>query len=277
MRCAVLYNGKKAENLQIAHQALYLLKAHGAVCEGVFGEPLELRQLAEIDFSGCEVAVVLGGDGSILAAGRALAPYGVALLGVNLGKLGFLAETEPEQLEEVIPQLLIGSYRTEQRMLLSGSLIRKDGSGESFVALNDLVINNLEYSRTVQLEVTVDGEMLHNYQADGIIVATPTGSTGYAFSAGGPLVAPGTDVLLLVPICPHSFFSRPLVIGPNSRVEICCHGSERGLLTADGQGCCALQAGDRLQIGAAEHHVKMVRFGEGHYFSRIKEKLYRNE
>jgi NAD+ kinase len=162
-------------------------------------------------------------------------------------------------------------------MLLKGELSRSDGSGQSVVALNDLVINNLEYARTVQLEVKVDGDPLHNYQADGIIVATPTGSTGYAFSAGGPLVAPGTDVLLLVPICPHSFFSRPLVIGPGSRVDICCHGSERGLLTADGQGCCALQAGDRLSISAAEHHVRMVRFEDGHYFSRIKEKLYRNE
>ncbi len=206
-----------------------------------------------------DLLVVMGGDGTLLAAAREAGDADVPILGVNLGTLGFLAEVAPDEQAAVLERVLRGDFETVSRARLRVKALR---SGETILeeeALNDAVITRNELSRLIDLEATADATAVSTYHGDGLIVATPTGSTAYTLSAGGPILMPGSGVYVLTPICPHGLTQRPLVLSHDSRLAIRVH--PRGgtaQLTIDGQVGVVLERDDVITIEASEHPVRMV-------------------
>ena len=216
---------------------------------------LERRVLAEK----ADLLVVLGGDGTLLSVAREVGARPVPILGVNLGTLGFLAEFAPSEEREVLERVLRGDYTTVERMRLDVRALR--GGREQFRshALNDAVIARTDLSRMIDLEASADGVPVTTYHGDGLIVATPTGSTAYTLSAGGPILMPGARVFVLTPICPHALAQRPLVLPDSARLSVLVHPREGAAhLTVDGQLGLALEEGDRIELAASRHPAQFV-------------------
>ena len=207
-----------------------------------------------------DLAIVLGGDGTLLAVARALGKRSVPLLGVNLGTLGFLADTASDELYAALEQVLAGDFAVESRMRLEVDVARDGRMLGSYLALNDAVIVRTAVSRLIDLETFADGMVVTTYHADGLIVATPTGSTAYSLSAGGPLLVPELEAILLTPISPHTLTQRPLVLPETSELEIRVQDTRGGevRLTVDGQVGCALKQGDRVCVRRSLHPVRML-------------------
>jgi len=222
-----------------------------------------------------DVMLILGGDGTVLSAARKYAPLGALLLGINLGRLGFLLETEMEQAEAAIERVIKGEYQVEKRIMLKAEVINAAGEKSSgSLALNDAVISRKRILRMIDLSVSINGVHADRFVADGVIVSTPTGSTGYSLSAGGPIVWPGLDVLLITPISPHRLSSKSMVISKNDELEIVwAHDDEGALLTLDGQDSVELMPGDRIRIGNADRSADFIRFDGWDFYGLLKEKL----
>jgi NAD+ kinase len=206
-----------------------------------------------------DLLVVLGGDGTLLAVAREAGPVPVPILGVNQGSLGFLAEVAPEEVSGALGRILEGDFETVSRMRFE---VDADRNGESLgrhLALNDAVITRSELSRVLDIEACIDGVSVTTYHGDGLIVATPTGSTAYSLSAGGPILHPALDAIVLTPICPHTLSQRPIVLPPTVRVEARVVLREgRAQLTVDGQEGWTLEHGDRVTVRRSEHPAKFV-------------------
>ncbi len=207
-----------------------------------------------------ELIVVLGGDGTLLAVARAVGARDVPILGVNLGTLGFLAETGRDELFPSLEAVLAGRFRVEERMRLDVEVRRDDESLGRFIALNDAVVSNTELSRMLHLETRADGSEVTTYHADGLIVATPTGSTAYSLSAGGPLLLPNLEAILVTPISPHTLTQRPLVLPGDCEVELRVIDSRGGQahLTVDGQVGRALEDGDVVIVRANSQPARLL-------------------
>lgn len=207
-----------------------------------------------------DLVVVLGGDGTLLAAARGIGERAVPILGVNLGSLGFLTETSSDELYPALTDVLAGRYRVEQRMRLEVAAVRDGRTLGRCLALNDAVIGKSALSRMIDLETVADGSPVTTYHADGLIAATPTGSSAYSLSAGGPLLLPEFEAIVLTPICPHTLTQRPLVLPETCRVEIRVHTSRGGdvHLTVDGQVGYALVEGDVVHVWRAGHPVRLL-------------------
>ena len=245
-----------------------LLKEHAPLvgAEGVSEEVL--REHADALFS-------LGGDGTLLSTVRIAAPAGIPVLGINLGRLGFLAELGPEELYSgVIQDVIEGRCRVEERLLLQGRVERAGTVLKEVVCLNECVIGRGALGRSCQLEVRVDGCCAMRFAGDGLIVATPTGSTAYSFSAGGPVVEPAVGAIILTPICPHSYNVRPVVVNEGATVEVFLKASAAGFrFTADGQGNSALLPGDTVRIKRYPRPFKLLRISERSFYRILREKL----
>jgi NAD+ kinase len=202
-----------------------------------------------------DLVIVLGGDGTLLGVARAIGSWPVPILGVNLGTLGFLTEIAQDELFETLEEVLAGHFLVEPRMRLDVAVERSDEVVGSYLALNDAVLARTALSRMVDLEASADGAAVTTYYGDGLIVATPTGSSAYSLSAGGPLVLPGVEAIVITPICPHTLTQRPLVLPNNSHVEIRVHNTRGGdvQLTVDGQVGCELREGDRVTVRRSDH------------------------
>ncbi|MBK1701679.1 NAD(+) kinase [Thiococcus pfennigii] len=214
----------------------------------------------------CDLAIVVGGDGTFLAAARALAPHGVPLVGINLGRLGFLVDVLPDEIEEALGRILDGEYDEEARGLLAAT-IGDEAPGQR-VALNDIVVHKWNTARMIELETRIDGVLVNVQRSDGLIVATPTGSTAYALSGGGPLLDPSLDALVLVPICPHTLSNRPLVVAGQCRIEIRIHEQDHHhvRVTWDGQTDQAVLRDARIRIEQAPHAARLLHpKGHDHY------------
>ncbi len=199
-----------------------------------------------------DLVVVLGGDGTLLSVSREIGSRAVPILGVNLGTLGFLAEVAPAELYEVLGHVLAGEFETVARMRLDVRAQRGDTEVCRSLALNDAVITRSDLSRMIDLEAWTDGIPVTTYHGDGLVVATPTGSTAYTLSAGGPILLPDARVFVVTPICPHALTQRPLVLPETAELEIAVHTRDgAGRLTVDGQVGVALQEGDRVRIRAS--------------------------
>jgi NAD+ kinase len=221
-----------------------------------------------------DLLVVLGGDGTLLAAAREIGTRRIPILGVNLGTVGFLAEVNPEEQYDVLARVLGGEMRTVERMRLE---VRVERAGEErgrFLALNDAVITRGHLSRMIDLETLADGDPVATYRGDGLIVATPTGSTAYSLSAGGPILLPGLEAFVLTPISPHTLSQRPLVLPETSCIEIRAFPREGlGQLSVDGQVGLALDAGDRVLVRRADEPAVFVASPYRSRFDILRTKL----
>lgn len=217
-----------------------------------------------------DLLIALGGDGTVLRAAQEAVRLDVPLLGVNLGNTGFLAEVEPEALEDALTRLTAGDWREERRSLLEVTL-----GDTQYLALNDAVLTRGGYARLIRLTISVDGSWAEDYRADGLIVATPTGSTGYSLSAGGPIITPGVDGMVVTPICAHSLQHRPFVVPGGSEITLTLRSDEplEASLQIDGQGKATLTQGGRVVIRKSGRAVRLVRMREIGFFDLVHQKL----
>lgn len=221
-----------------------------------------------------DLLVVLGGDGTLLSMAHALGDLGVPILGVNLGGLGFLTATTERELVPTLDALFRGEMAVEERMMLGARVRRRDGWLTEHVALNDVVITKSAMSRIIMLGVSIEGEEATGYRADGLIVSTPTGSTAYCLSAGGPILHPTMDAMVLVPICSHTLTNRPIVLPAHLRVEITLLTEHQEvMLTLDGQVGVALQPRDVVEVRRAASRIRLVRDPGRPFFSVLRSKL----
>lgn len=220
-----------------------------------------------------QCALTLGGDGTILRAARFFAPFNIPILGINMGTMGFLTEVELSEIDNAIEKLLNGTYWIESRMMLEAQVKREGRIIQNFTGLNDIVINKGPLARLITLEIVVGEEFVTTYKADGVIISSPTGSTAYSLSAGGPIVYPDLEVAILTPICPHTLGARPLVLPSSKTVKVSIVNQAESMLTIDGQYGFPLNKEDEIIIAKAAHHVKMVRIKEKRFFAVLREKI----
>ena len=227
--------------------------------------------------------VVLGGDGTLLRAARLLAPRGTPLLGVNFGRLGFLTELEPRELEAELPLFVAGGGQLDERAMIQAEVTVREaadggtGRTRSLLALNEFTFHKTAYARLVEVEAYVDTHHLATFSGDGLIVATPTGTTAYSLSAGGPIVDPSLSLLVLTPICPHTLYSRPVVVGPEATVGVIFRESEGPFqectMTVDGQEAYAIQPGTTITIRRAPFRARLLRRPGWSFFEVLRRKL----
>jgi NAD+ kinase len=221
-----------------------------------------------------DVAVVLGGDGTMLRAAGLVADAGIPVLGINLGRLGFLSPFAPESAPDALREALAGKLKTSQRMRLAIQIVRERGAPENQVALNDAVVHQGAMARLIELSARINGQFVANYRADGLIIATPTGSTAYNLAAGGPIVAPSHQAMVLTPICAHSLTNRPLVIDAQCTVSLATGAeSEQVVITADGRWARPVGPKDRIDIKPAPKPL-VIFDSEKSYFDILREKLH---
>ncbi|WP_334144197.1 NAD(+)/NADH kinase [Rhabdothermincola sp.] len=225
--------------------------------------------------SGLDAAVSLGGDGTMLRTVAMVAASEVPVIGVNLGQLGYLTEVEPAGLRHALARFLRGDYAIEQRMLLAVHLDASSGSvtATEAIALNDAVLEKTPGGHTVRLDVEIDGRFFTPYTTDGLIVATPTGSTAYALSVRGPIVEPTHRAILLTPVSPHMLFDRTLVLQPDTRIRITVAGTRPATLSVDGRGLGELAVGDSVTCTASDHVARLVVFGPRDFHGILKAKF----
>ena len=247
---------------------LALDEATAGYVEGSAGLPRE--ELPE----GCDLIVVLGGDGTLLSAARAVGRRQIPLLAVNLGGLGFMMTTGPDELPSALARVERSDYKLDSRMVLEARLKRGDSVLDRFFALNDIVVANGAMARLLHLEAYADGEYVCGYTADGLILSTPTGSTAYSLAAGGPVMAPAVAALTLTPICAHTLSNRSVVLPESATVEIRASSeNEDHYLSIDGQVGRNLQASDRIEARRASHTVDIVQTKNVPYFDVLRSKM----
>ena len=224
----------------------------------------------------CDLIVVVAGDGTFLSAARSLVDQEVPLLGVNLGRLGFLADVMPDEMSERLNEILDGEFVDETRFLLNVTVERHAVGVFTGVALNEVVTHKSSMARLVEFETYIDGHLVNRQRSDGLIVATPTGSTAYALSGGGPIVHPSLDAIVLVPICPHTLSSRPVVVGGGSVVEVVLGDDAESSvqLSCDGQTTVQLAAGDRISITKRHPELRLIHPVGHEYYATLRTKLH---
>lgn len=231
------------------------------------------RVVNRAELAGCapEFVLVLGGDGTLLAAARAIGESQIPLLAVNLGSLGFLTEVRLEELYSTLEAVIEGSCPTETRTLLDCRLLREGREVARYQALNDAVVKST-VARLLGFDLCLNGDAVVDYQADGVIISTPTGSTAYSLAAGGPVLIPSVDALVITPICPHSLTHRPLVVGDNIAVSVRLKSGADGMLSVDGQVGMAVVQGDELVCRKAAYGLKILRMQRS-FFDILRNKL----
>jgi len=234
------------------------------------------RMVNESDFyREIEGILVLGGDGTILQTARQAAHFKLPILGINLGNLGFLTEVEFSEAKDSLIALKENKYNIEKRMMLNGILIREKTQIARFVALNDIGIIKATFGRIIRINVSVNKELVDYYSADGLLISTPTGSTAYSLSAGGPIITPNLECLLITAICPHTLGARPIVVAGDDIIEVeVLEDNKDVLLSVDGQQEAVLRKGDIIEIKKSQSYVKLVRAkAKRHFFELIYKKL----
>lgn len=247
-----------------------------SLCAALAEAACPVSDLAEL--AGADLAISLGGDGTLLALARHAGPRGTPLLGVDFGSFGFLASESFEQLLAQLPALLAGHYSTEPRLMVQSEVVREGKGRARYVGLNEAVIAKSDVRHLVWLNTRVNGELMATYPADGLIISTPTGSTAYALSAGGPIISPAVESFVITPICPHTLYSRPLVLEPSAVIEVEAIQRSRPILgitlTVDGQEAVDLAPGDVVVTSRAPFDAHLVRLTQGSFYERLRVKLH---
>ncbi len=257
---SVVYNEDVKESLAVAQHTKKVLASRGL--------DSKINPSSNYD-ADASLVITIGGDGTLLKASRFYAPKGVPILGINLGRLGFLAQANTDEIEASVNKLMNNEYRIESRMMLSAF-------SDRVLALNDIVIKGDTFSRTSKLFLYINGKVVCDYLADGIIISTPTGSTAYTLSAGGPVLVPGLNAMVIVPICAHTLTARPLVIPADEEIKITsCKTCNRLKLSADGQDTIDISADDRVVIKKSSTEAKLVILEKENngFYAVLREKL----
>lgn len=220
-----------------------------------------------------DLVVVVGGDGTMLSVARALVGSNIPLIGVNRGRLGFLTDLTSESMLDGLAQVLAGQYVAEQRMLLDAEVVRDGQDSASFVALNDVVVSKSNVGRLIELEVHINGAYVNRQRSDGLIVSTPTGTTAYSLSAGGPILDPSLNVITLVPVSPHTLSNRPIAISGSSEVQVTIMSATDCSVYFDGQDAIALKQGDKVLIKSAAQTVTLLHPQGHNHYATLREKL----
>jgi NAD+ kinase len=275
----IIVHPEREQAAELARDAAEWLLARGHEVR-VPIEDAGVAKLAELGYAeatfarGLDVVVSLGGDGTMLRSVHLAAPEGVPVLGVNVGQLGYLTEVEPSGLFMALKRFLAGSYDVEERMLVAIGIEHQGVAADGpYLALNEAVLEKTPMGHTVRLAVSVDGDFFTTYAADGLIVATPTGSTAYALSARGPIVAPTHRCLLLTPVSPHMLFDRTLVLDPTTTLRLEVGGSRAANLSVDGRTLATLEEGDAITCTAAPRGARLVMFGQRDFLKILKSKF----
>ncbi len=223
-----------------------------------------------------ELLVALGGDGTLLRATECITASDTPVLGINLGRLGFLADLAPGELEQQLPGILAGRFVEDRRIRLAWSVRRGDDTVAEGRALNDVVVEKWNSPRLITVELTIDGVFVNEQRCDGLIVATPTGSTAYALSGGGPILEAGLGVLSIVPICPHNLSNRPIVIDSSARISLRVEGGgeSQARVTCDGRDQLTLGPNDRVHVARAAHAVRLIHPVGYEYYATLRAKLH---
>ncbi|WP_413662463.1 NAD(+) kinase [Microbulbifer sp. CNSA002] len=231
----------------------------------------ERNRLGEL----CDLVIVVGGDGSLLGAARALARYSVPLLGINRGRLGFLTDITPDQVEDKVGEVLAGKYMAESRFLLDMSVTRNGRPVGKGSALNDVVLHPGEFIRMIEFDLYIDGQFVYTQRSDGLIVSTPTGSTAYALSGGGPIMHPKLDAIVLVPLNPHTLSSRPIVVEGSSEFKLVVgkQSNTRPYITCDGHDQVVTEPGDVIRVHKKPHRLTLIHPIDHNFYDTCRSKL----
>jgi NAD+ kinase len=256
------------------------LQAHGAevACDSETNDclgSLSVQARKREDLPGCtDLLIVLGGDGTLLSAGRLAVERKVPILAVNLGGMGFLTTVSLDELYSILEEIFTGKHRVSERVMLESEIVRDGAVIRRQIALNDAVLNKAALARIMDLELRVDGEYVTTYKADGLILSTPTGSTAYSLAAGGPIVYPTVEAFVVTPICPHTLTNRPLVIPDSATIEVEFKaGDDAVFLTLDGQIGIELVRGDHIRVRKAAEKLLLVRPAKKTYYEILRNKL----
>jgi NAD+ kinase len=276
----ILVNPHKTGSLPTLHALRKALNACG--CTAILDEDTaalagESGGIPAAEFTAhVDVAAVLGGDGTMLNALSKLGNFEKPVAGINIGTLGFLTSCTDDELDVFATALAENRYMTSVRTLLEATVHRQGKSSETFIALNEITLARGDTGRLVSLRAQVNGELLNDYRADGLIVATPTGSTAYSLSAGGPLIAPGAGVFVITPICPHSLSQRSLVLSDDSTVELSSQDPECGpmIFTVDGRDNIHIEPGDRVEVKKAARSFLLLRLEGRSFYDALRQKLH---
>ncbi|MBI5186857.1 MAG: NAD(+)/NADH kinase [Nitrospinae bacterium] len=237
------------------------------------GVPSELTK-EDVGAKDLDLLIVLGGDGTLLSVARMMYGRGVPILGVNMGSLGFLTEVTMDEIYPTLESVLAGKIDFEERILLSVTVLKKGEVRESHTVMNDVVFNKGVLSRIVDLKVSINGQYVSSYRGDGLIIATPTGSTAYSMAAGGPILYPTIDALIICPICPFSFANRPIVIPGNREIEVRLEVEHKDFyVTLDGQVGFEMNFDDAIHIRRADSRLKLIHLPEKNYYEVLRKKL----
>lgn len=220
----------------------------------------------------CDLAIVVGGDGTFLNAARSLSNYDISLLGINRGRLGFLADISPSEITEKLGSILQGVYLAEERIMLQAVVERNGKRISTCDALNDVVVHKWQLVRMIELETHINGQFVHTHRSDGMIVATPTGSTAYALSSGGPILHPALNAIVLVPVSPHTMSNRPIVVSGDSLIEIAVKDTH-AQVSCDGQINLSLAAGDLIKISQKDKKIRLIHPAHHDHYLMLRTKL----
>ena len=271
MRVAILANSNIALAGQVAGEVEAWLTAEG-IEPCLF--PTNSAELSQEDLSDFAFLIVLGGDGTTLRAARLVAPYDLPIFGVNLGRVGFLSEAEPDNWQEKISRVLNNEHWLEKRLLLRAKVMRQEQSIGDLIALNDVVVSRGIPLKMLTFHLSVDDDPVTIYNADALIAATPTGSTAYSLAAGGPILPPQLNNFLVLPVAPHLSFQQALVLHEKAVIMVRLETNHEAMVTADGQNAITLQGGDEVMITRHLHDSHFIRLDSpGYFYRRLMEKL----
>ena len=274
----ILTNEKKDPGLRISKHIQEYIERSGGASYRMCDFTRDIQENISCITEDTQCVIVLGGDGTMLHAARLVVPHDLPMVGVNLGTLGFLTEIEVQNLYEGLDCLLKDKFRVEKRSMLKGTVIHHDQETYHLSALNDIVITRSGFSRIISLRIMVNGKFLDDFSADGVIISTPTGSTGYNLSAGGPVVNPKANVILVTPVCPHSLHAKSMVLSQEDEIEIYLENVrenqlEEAYITFDGQVAQKLHPGDRIKVRNSDKMAKVIKVNGDSFYETLRVKV----
>ncbi|WP_334314167.1 NAD(+)/NADH kinase [Aneurinibacillus sp. Ricciae_BoGa-3] len=275
----IVINKDKENACTVGQELVRLLEANnaGVYVDQVMADLIDRQDLslAIAEFHKCvDIVFVLGGDGTLLGLARELAPYSIPILGINLGHLGFLSEAEPDDLPHAVDQILDGDFCVEHRMMLECEVIREGRRLHPSIALNDIGIAKGSFNRMIKCKVFVDDLYAASFNGDGVIVSTPTGSTAYSLSAGGPIVVPYINAIVLTPVAPHSLTARPIVLPADEEIHVVVEATHQDIgITIDGQQGYPLEVNDEIVIRRSPYVTPLIKWKARSFFQVVRKKL----